>query len=314
MERFSFRAGMALLSQFAELAGIILLVLLFGKRAEIAVAGNLLGLLIAGVVAAAFLRQRLSRAWSLPASLAQVSAVLYLGLRGLGNLATFFSYRLDVFVLNYFLDPAHVGWYALGVVISESLWQLPQAAATALFPRTARTLERNATPFTCFVTRHCLLLACALGLLMALLSPVLVPLIFGLQFSPSVAVIWWILPGTIALSAGKVMSADITARGRPEFNSMVALAGGVVTVPLDFLLIPRMGINGAALASSITYFLEACLIAFALKRLLQQDWRSLLVPTGPDFASYRDVWRRTYSWRKFPDSTKDKPALDQQAK
>jgi Na+-driven multidrug efflux pump len=91
------------------------------------------------------------------------------------------------------------------------------------------------------------------------------------------------------------MSADITARGRPEFNSVVAVTGGAVTVILDLLLIPRMGINGAALASSITYLLEAILIGTVLKHLLHKSWRSVVVPTRKDFIPYRDVWRRGVS-------------------
>jgi O-antigen/teichoic acid export membrane protein len=296
MERFQLRAGVSLLSQIAELAGILLLVFALGRMAQVAVAGNLLGLFVAGTVGAVLLRQPLRDSLKFAASLEEIKAALHLGVRALGNLASFFSYRLDVFVVNYFLDPAHVGWYALGVVISESLWQIPQAAAIALYPRTARTIDHGAGEFTCFVTRQCLLLATVLALFMALLSPVLVPLLFGAPFSPSVAVIWWILPGTIALALGKVMSADITARGRPEFNSIAALSGGLMTVLLDFLLIPRMGINGAALASSVTYLLEAILIAAILQHLLKVSWRSFLVPTRADFAAYRAILTRGRSW------------------
>lgn len=298
MERFQLRAGVSLLSQVAELAGILLFVLVFGRLAQVAVAGNLLGLFAAGIAGAAFLLHPLHNSWKFVFSLQEIKAALNLGVRALGNLASFFSYRLDVFVVNYFLDPAHVGWYALGVVISESLWQIPQAAAIALYPRTARTIDDGAGEFTCFVTRQCFLLATLLGVFMAVLSPMLVPLLFGAVFSPSVAVIWWILPGTIALALAKVMSADITARGRPEFNSLAALTGGAMTVLLDFLLIPRMGINGAALASSITYLLEAILVATTLKHLLKVSWRSFLIPTGADFVAYRAVWVRRRLWFK----------------
>jgi O-antigen/teichoic acid export membrane protein len=295
MERFPLRAGVSLTSKMTELVGIIALAFLIGRSAQMAIIGNLLGLLVAGALAVFFLRESLRGMWKRIPSPPELRAALSLGMRGqLGNVAAFFSYRLDVFVVNYFLDPAQVGLYALGVVIAESLWQIPQAAAVALFPRTARTIGQGAEEFTCFVTRQVLVLACLLGLLIALLSPVVIPLVFGVRFAPSAPVIWWILPGTIALALGKVMSADITARGKPEFNSMVAIAGGALTVILDFILIPRMGIRGAALASSITYFLEALLIGFTLKHLLKVNWKTLLVPSSSDLASYFVVWKR---WR-----------------
>jgi O-antigen/teichoic acid export membrane protein len=291
MERFRDRAGLSLASQVAELGGILCLVSIFGRTAQNAILGNLLGLSLAVLLGFAVLRRTFRASWRIPDHTQHVKDALSLGVRGqLGNLAAFMNYRLDVFVVNYFLDPAQVGLYALGVVISESLWQIPQAVATALFPRTARTIDDGAGSFTCLVTRHVFFLACIFGLILALISPIAIPLVFGARFAPSVGVVWWILPGTVALAVAKVMSADISARGKPEFNSLSAFIALIVTILLDFTLIPRMGIAGAALASSLTYILEATIIAFALKHFLKAPWRLLFVPTFSELKSYRRLW------------------------
>jgi len=42
-------------------------------------------------------------------------------------------------------------------------------------------------------------------------------------------------------------------------NTWIAVASLVITVSLDLLLIPRMGIRGAAIASSLSYGLTAVL-------------------------------------------------------
>jgi O-antigen/teichoic acid export membrane protein len=299
MERFRQRAGLALVSQVAELIAVVALTSLVARTAEMAVLGNWLGLLAAGCVGAYLARECLRNWWNLAPAAGRLYGALSLGLRGqFGNLATFFTYRLDIFVVNYFLEPAQVGFYALGVVISESLWQIPHAVAVALFPRTARTLDQGAEAFTCFVTRQVFLLASLLGLVIALASPVVVPMVFGARFGPSVPVIWWILPGTVALAVGKVMSADLTARGKPEYNSIIALATLGATALLDFTLIPRMGIRGAALASSITYSLETILVGSILRHFLKVSWKSLCVPASSDLESYRHAWLSCRSWLK----------------
>ena len=59
-----------------------------------------------------------------------------------------------IFVVNYFFDTAQVGLYAVGVLVAEGLWQIPHAAALALIPRTARTLNQGATQFTCTRGAH----------------------------------------------------------------------------------------------------------------------------------------------------------------
>jgi len=176
------------------------------------------------------------------------------------------------------------------------LWQIPQAVAVALAPRTARTIDEGGEQFTCFVTRQVFLLACGMAGIMALTSPIVIPLIFGARFRPSVPVIWWILPGTVAFAVAKVMAADLTARGKPEYNSMIAIASAALTVLLDFALIPRMGIRGAALASSITYFLQAIMIGVALKSVIKASWKSLLVPSYSELVHYRDAARRCKAW------------------
>lgn len=293
LERFRLRSGLALSNQILGLAGIALSVFLFGAKPETAFLGNQIGTLICALVTAAFLRSFLRDAWNPKTALRKLYSVLNLGLRGqLGNLATFFNYRLDVFVVNYFFDTTQVGLYAVGVLVAEGLWQIPHAAALALIPRTARTLNQGATEFTCLVIRHVILVACVSGVLMALLTPWAIPLVFGARFAPSVPVIWWILPGTIALSVSKVICADLAGRARPEFSSICAFLSLVVTVSLDLLLIPRMGINGAALASTVAYSVQTALLAFFLKRQLKVSWQSFLVPSLGELEAYQIAWPR----------------------
>jgi O-antigen/teichoic acid export membrane protein len=297
LERFRERAVVTLVSQVLEFSAVVLLVLLIARKAEMAVLGNLLGLLAAACVGSILLRESLRSAGKLASATHKLRASLSLGMRGVSSsLAMFATYRLDVFVVNYFLNPAEVGFYVLGVVISESLWQVPQAVAVTLSPRTARTARGGSAEFTCFVTRQVFLLACVVGLVMAIASPWLLPLIFGVRFAPSVAVIWWILPGTVAFAVAKVMAADLTARGKPEYNSMIAVLSAILTVLLDFALIPRMGIRGAALASSITYLVQAFLIGIALKSVIKASWRTLLVPVVSELEHYRSSAARFTSW------------------
>ncbi|HEY0704492.1 MAG TPA: oligosaccharide flippase family protein [Candidatus Acidoferrales bacterium] len=297
MESFQLRAWCALLTQSAELAALLALVLLVQRSAVMGIWALVLGLAAATIFCLIALQKTMRRPQALRFSGNALGASLSLGLRGqLGNLATFFNYRLDVFIVNYFLSPAQVGLYSLGVILSESLWQIPHAAAVALLPRTARTVEGGANDFTCTVIRQVVLLGCISGFALAIISPILIPLLFGRQFAPSIAIVWWILPGTIVFAVAKVMSADLSARGKPEYSSAFAIVSMVATVVLDLKFIPVMGIRGAALASSIAYTLDGILIAFALRRELRVSWKTLLIPTGTDLAVYRNISTRFLIW------------------
>jgi O-antigen/teichoic acid export membrane protein len=297
LERFRARSGIGLSNQLAALVALTVLVLSFGRTPEMAILGYLAGTLIAVLVTAALLRNFLAHSWKGWSVSNWLGKALSLGLRSqFGNLATFFNYRLDIFIVNYFLHPAQVGIYSVGVVVAEGLWQIPNAAALALLPRTARTIDEGAAEFTCLVIRQILIVAVLCGLGIALLSPLAIPLLFGAQFTPAIVVIWWLLPGVVALSLGKVISADLAGRGKPELSSIFAIVSLVVTVVLDLFLIPRMGIQGAALASSVAYSVDSSLLAFALKRHLKVSWKTLFVPTYAELASFQLVWRRCKAW------------------
>jgi O-antigen/teichoic acid export membrane protein len=326
-ERFRERAAVGFLEGLAGLAGFLAFAPFLGRTAFSAMWGNWLGLAV-GLVAGAFLlRSTLHPAnWAFPTVHKELRTGFLVGLYGqLGNLSSFFTYRLDVFIVNYFLNTSQVGLYALGVAVSESLWQIPQAAATALFPRTARTLQQpapeltsmlqtaedaathaavartayaDATEFTCLILRQVLLISCVSGALLALASPLAIPLVFGARFSPSVGVIWWILPGTVALSLAKVAASDLAGRHKTAYSSAAGIAALIVTVVLDFILIPRMGIRGAALASSVAYLINSVILLLALRHELQVPWRSLLVPSRAEFLRYQQLWLRIVARRK----------------
>jgi len=135
-----------------------------------------------------------------------------------------------------------------------------------------------------------------MALFVAAFSAWLIPLIFGARFAPSVPVIWWILPGTVALAVAKVMCSDLMARGTPQYATIFAFVSLIITVSLDLVLIPRMGIQGAALASSLAYLTNSLLVAMVLKRKLGVSWRALSVPSRAELNSYRQAWTRILAW------------------
>jgi O-antigen/teichoic acid export membrane protein len=290
-ERFYLRSIIALVNRVAALLAFFIIIIPLGRKAETAVVGNLVGLLVALAVATATLRHFFRNSWQIQRAQGQLLPTIMFGIRGqLGTLASFFSYRLDVFVVNYFMDASHVGLYSLGVIISEALWQLPAIVAMALFPRTARTVGAGAEDFTCMILRQVSFLTSGAALLIALMCPVAIPLIFGGRFTPSVAVVWWILPGTVALSLGKVVAADLTARGMVNHLPVSAVIGLILTLALDFLLIPRLGIQGAAIASSVAYLASGVYLMAVLRRKLNTSWKNLLVPSLAELQAYTRFW------------------------
>jgi O-antigen/teichoic acid export membrane protein len=230
------------------------------------------------------LRVRFSRGWG--------RSLLGYGLKGwLGNLSQYFNYRLDVFIVNLFVGVTGVGQYSVAVNLAETLWYIPNSVGTVLFPRTAADTEA-AIRFTPFVARTTLFITLFAALVMAAIAYPLILLAYQRPFLPSVAPLLFLLPGVVFLSLGKVLSNDMAGHGKPQYGTIAAAASLVATIVLDFLLIPRMGITGAALASTFSYGLNSLILLWLYVRFSGNSVSSVLFVRMNDFRLYRDILRK----------------------
>jgi O-antigen/teichoic acid export membrane protein len=93
--------------------------------------------------------------------------------------------------------------------------------------------------------------------LMCLTAPVLIPLIYGSAFRGAGPALIALAPGLLALGATNPVRTYLFRLSRPGPMSLMFIAVMAVNVSLNFALIPRFGIIGASLASSVAYTLLA---------------------------------------------------------
>jgi Na+-driven multidrug efflux pump len=92
----------------------------------------------------------------------------------------------------------------------------------------------------------------------------------------------WLLPGIVAFSVVNVLAAYLAGTGKPRLNLMVSSIALIVTVVLDLLLIPRLNIVGASIASTASYSLGAILTVALFIRQTGTAPREVLLPTKED--------------------------------
>ena len=211
-----------------------------------------------------------------------------LGFRAyLGNVVQFFNYRLDMFVVNYFVGVANVGFYSTAVTGAELLWYIPQAVATILFPRTAAAGAEEAKLFTPKVCRNTFLITLIAALGLSVVSKPLIIFIYGEAFAPSVIPLWLLMPGVVALSISKILTSDLAGRGLLQYGAYSSAISLVATVICDLFLIPRWGIAGAAVASSISYCIATLVVLFFYVRISGNGLAIVLIPRKEDIIIYR---------------------------
>ena len=203
-----------------------------------------------------------------------------------GNLAQFLNYRLDIFLVAYFLTTTDVGYYALAVGIAEKLWILPGSIATILFPRVSSIKIQDANNLTPRVSRHTLSIMLLLALVLLLVCKPVIRIMYGFAYFPSVRPLMLLLPGIVALSVSKIFTADLAGRGRPEFGTLAAFISLAINIPLNLWLIPKWGIAGAAFASTIAYSLATLIALIAYLKISGNSLLDTLIIKKQDIQTY----------------------------
>jgi O-antigen/teichoic acid export membrane protein len=212
-----------------------------------------------------------------------------------GNILQLMNYRLDQYIVRGFVGLAGVGVYAVGVSVTEGVWLIANSVAIVLLPRLTSAAAEDVRWMAPVAARNTVLVAGAAAVVLAVLAPLVVPAFFGSDFQDSVQALWWLLPGTVALTGSKVLTSYNFSQGRPLVNTGITLVSLVVTVIALFALVPRFGVNGAAAASSLAYGAHFAAALFAYGRISGEPVLEALVPRPSDARLYLDGARGVLS-------------------
>ncbi|MBE2234887.1 MAG: flippase [Anaerolinea sp.] len=209
-----------------------------------------------------------------------IKTTLKFGLRGyVANVLQFFNYRLDLFLVNYFLGPSSTGIYTVAVAMAEMLWYLPNAVGFVIFPKSANTKAETMNRFTPRVFRLTMALTAAGAVAMAIFGKPFIDIVYSPAFASAYGPMLALLPGVVLLGGGKVLTNEIAGRGYPQYNSIASGVSLVLTIGLDLLLIPRLGVLGAAVASSVAY-IAIFILALVFYRSVVNRQRKMLRQTS----------------------------------
>ncbi|MCK9549671.1 oligosaccharide flippase family protein [Aquamicrobium sp.] len=217
-----------------------------------------------------------------------LSRVFSYGLKAYAsNVVTFFNYRADLFLVNFFLGPFAAGLYVVAMQFAEKLWLLSQAVSTVFLPKIAELSgnEGERQRLTPLVSRWTLLLTLFAAICLGLIFDVVVRLLIGNEFSGATLVLLLLLPGVVAWAPARVLANDMAGRGRPDINLYIACVIMGVNLAGNLILIPLLGLMGAALSTLIAYCLMLVMTVRSFVRLSGVGWRECLEIRRIDIAT-----------------------------
>ena len=201
-------------------------------------------------------------------------------------LINFLNYRLDMLLLKYYRDSTAVGYYSLAVGMAELMWLVPNAAVAPLFSGVAASDEEDRSLVTLRTVRWSLIFLVILSLCGILAGRPFITLLYGVDFLPAFKPFLWLLPGICFFPLFKLLIIDLAARGYPGYGTISSVVALLTNIGLNILLIPRMGMAGAALATSISYSLMSFLSLIFFIRVTNHSLRDIFWITTEERAVF----------------------------
>lgn len=188
-----------------------------------------------------------------------------------GALANVLHFKIDQVMISYWLGLEAVGIYTVSVRWAETLFLLDAAILAASLYKISASSPEVSFKTTRKVFRTQIVISIAAGILFALLAYPLVHVLYGEAFTNATLPLILLIPGVIAWSTSKAFSNLLAYNlGLGAFLTKISLLGLFINVILNYYMIKvsGWGINGVAIASSISYFIVA--VAIVIKSKYQE--------------------------------------------
>ena len=189
--------------------------------------------------------------------------------------ATYVAAYAGVLIVNHYMGNVATGHFQLAAQLIEVMLVVPYAANLVIYSRMGEFGVHNIWPYQRRIVTGTLLLMSAAAVVAAILAPWLIALLAGKAFLPSARIFRWLLFGAVTGTLTAVMTTQWIGRGLFIQISLVNITSVVVALVLNFLLTPRIGMNGAIIASVASYAVTAAANG-AMAVRCESEWRARL--------------------------------------
>ena len=166
--------------------------------------------------------------------------------------------RIDQVMIGNMLSYEELGNYSAAVALSEMWYFMPTAITASLFPAIILAKDQDVSLYHNYLQKLynlMVFLAVLIAIGITFLGDWLVSFIYGYEYLKASDVLVVYIWANIFVFLSTVSNKWFIAENLQKFLSLYALCGAFINMMLNYILIPHIGIVGAAWATFISYFL-----------------------------------------------------------
>jgi len=191
----------------------------------------------------------------------------------LANIIWVTNTYVDTLLVGYFLTDKDVGIYAVAVAIARVLRMLSGVVSTVTYPAISeyhsKGVKDSIEALINEVMRYMLAFLSLIGLFVIIFASDIILILFKKsEYLPATVPLQILVFGTIFFGAVGAVGSAFSGVGRPDIAWKISLVDLTVNITLDVILIPILGISGAAIGTTVSLFTELILNIILFKKVL----------------------------------------------
>lgn len=215
------------------------------------------------------------------------------------SIVNYLHYKSDLYLVSLFLTAGDVGIYSLSISLAEMLWIIPNSSSNLLFIDEATKSEKiDSIDKTRLNAKILFYIVIVCGVLLALIGYPAIKYIYSEKFIESFIPLLILIPGNISFSLFKMFGNMVAANGNPEKLVIASLIAAIINIILNIIVIPRVGIIGAALVSTLTYSLAAIIILKFYAQIKRLTIKNTVMINQDEFAFVKEqfsIWAKRWA-------------------
>lgn len=209
----------------------------------------------------------------------------------LALLMTTLNYKIDVLMLQQFenITAADIGVYSIGMAIADRIVLIPDTLKGVLVSRLSKDGDESEVAKVCRISFWANIAVCIIVLLC---GQWVVSLLYGTEYRKSYTVILICSFGTIFIGYFKLI-AQYNIVNKKQIRNVILLSLSIlINIILNYILIPRYGLNGAAFASGVGYFLSGIIFVIWFSRSTGLSFNLMFMPQVEDIRWIQGFFKR----------------------
>ncbi len=206
---------------------------------------------------------------------------------GVAGLIGLIQRRVDLLLVAAVNGSHDAGLYSAATSLAELLLVVPTAIAMAAVADIGRASDEEARDLLARCCRHAVLLGTAAAIGIVALGPLGLRIAYGSAYADAATPLRILAVAAIFVAPQSIATTYFYVRlARPSITVIVIAMAAAMESVVALILIPSIGLVGAAAADSAAYALEAVAITVAFNRFGGLTWREVWLPTPADAMAY----------------------------